>query len=100
MNRFLNAQSKTYDKALKELKKGKKRTHWMWYIFPQIYGLGSSDIAKKYELQSISEAKEYMKNEILKTRLLELSTTVYNLNGDIVEIFDYPDVYKFKSCIL
>ena len=99
MNRFINAQNKIYSKALSEIKKGKKKTHWMWYIFPQIHGLGSSDIAIKYELKSMSEAKEYISNELLKNRLLEISTAIYELNGDIEEILGYPDFYKFKSCM-
>lgn len=99
MDRFFVAQEKTYTKALNEIKKGKKKTHWMWYIFPQIYGLGQSDIAIKYELKSILEAKEYINNELLKNRLLEISNAIYELNKDIEDVLGYPDNYKFKSCM-
>ncbi len=99
MNRFLKAQSNKYEEALQELKEGKKKTHWMWFIFPQIYGLASSATAIKYEFKSIAKAKEYFKNDVLRERLLELSNIVYNLNKDIEDIFGYPDVYKFKSCM-
>ena len=99
MDRFFVAQEKTYTKALNEIKKGKKKTHWMWYIFPQIYGLGQSDIAIKYELKSIKEAKEYINNELLKNRLLEISNAIYELNKDIEDVLGYPDNYKFKSCM-
>lgn len=99
MDRFFVAQEKTYTKALNEIKKRKKKTHWMWYIFPQIYGLGQSDIAIKYELKSIKEAKEYINNELLKSRLLEISNAIYELNKDIEDVLGYPDNYKFKSCM-
>lgn len=99
MDRFFVAQEKKYTKALNEIKKGKKKTHWMWYIFPQIYGLGQSDIAIKYELKSIKEAKEYINNELLKNRLLEISNAIYELNKDIEDVLGYPDNYKFKSCM-
>lgn len=99
MDRFFVAQEKTYTKALNEIKKGKKKTHWMWYIFPQIYGLGQSDIAIKYELKSIKEAKEYINNELLRSRLLEISNAIYELNKDIEDVLGYPDNYKFKSCM-
>ena len=99
MNRFIEQQERVYPTALREIKSGKKRTHWMWYIFPQIYGLGSSDTAIKYELKSIKEAKQYINNELLRNRLLEISQAIYDLNGDIEYILEYPDVYKFKSCM-
>ena len=99
MDRFFVAQEKKYTKALNEIKKGKKKTHWMWYIFPQIYGLGQSDIAIKYELKSIKEAKEYINNELLRSRLLEISNAIYELNKDIEDVLGYPDNYKFKSCM-
>lgn len=99
MDRFFVAQEKTYTKALNEIKKGKKKTHWMWYIFPQIYGLGQSDIAIKYELKSIKEAKDYINNELLRSRLLEISNAIYELNKDIEDVLGYPDNYKFKSCM-
>ena len=99
MNRFIEQQEHIYPKALKEIRNGKKRTHWMWYIFPQIYGLGLSYIAVKYELKSIKEARLYINNELLRNRLLEISQAIYDLNGNIEYILEYPDVYKFQSCM-
>lgn len=99
MNRFLSKQENNYERALREIKSGKKKTHWMWYIFPQIYGLGSSDMAVKYELKSIEEARKYLNNELLKNRLIEISQAIYDLDGDIEYILGYPDLYKFKSCM-
>jgi uncharacterized protein (DUF1810 family) len=99
MNRFLIAQQNIYKKALDEIKKGRKRTHWMWFIFPQIYGLAMSKTAIKYELKSVQEARDYFANETLKARLIEISEAIYNLNGDIEYILDFPDNMKFKSCM-
>ena len=99
MNRFLIAQQNTYEQALVEIKKGRKRTHWMWFIFPQIYGLAMSKTAIKYELKSVQEARDYFANETLKARLIEISEAIYNLNGDIDYILDFPDNMKFKSCM-
>ena len=99
MNRFLIAQQNTYEQALDEIKKGRKRTHWMWFIFPQIHGLAMSKTAIKYELKSVQEARDYFANETLKVRLIEISEAIYNLNGDIEYILDFPDNMKFKSCM-
>ena len=99
MNRFLIAQQNIYKKALDEIKKGRKRTHWMWFIFPQIHGLAMSKTAIKYELKNIQEARDYLANETLKARLIEISEAIYNLNGDIEYILDFPDNMKFKSCM-
>ena len=73
LNRYIEAQSYDYERALKEIKNGKKETHWMWYIFPQIKGLGQSETAKFYEIQSIEEAKSYLDNEILGPRLITIT---------------------------
>lgn len=99
MNRFLIAQQNIYEQALDEIKKGRKRTHWMWFIFPQIHGLAMSKTAIKYELKSVQEARDYFANETLKARLIEISEAIYNLNGDIEYILDFPDNMKFKSCM-
>ncbi len=99
MKRFLIAQQNIYQKALDEIKKGRKRTHWMWFIFPQIHGLAMSNTAIKYELKSVQEARDYFANETLKARLIEISEAIYNLNGDIEYILDFPDNMKFKSCM-
>lgn len=98
LNRFLRAQEGVYDRALVEIKSGQKRTHWMWYIFPQIDGLGYSPTAKRYSIKSMEEAREYLNHPVLGKRLLECTEAVVALKGgSISEIFGYPDNLKFKS---
>ncbi len=97
---FLEAQQHVYQTALEELKQSKKRSHWMWFIFPQIKGLGKSEMAIKYSLSNIEEAQAYLNHYVLGFRLV---TCVHHLlkgdsrNAD--EIFGYPDNLKFKSCL-
>jgi uncharacterized protein (DUF1810 family) len=98
LNRFLIAQQSVYDRALAELKSGQKRTHWMWYIFPQIDGLGCSPTAKRYSIKSIEEARQYLNHPVLGKRLLECTEAVVVIKGgSLSEIFGYPDDLKFKS---
>jgi uncharacterized protein (DUF1810 family) len=98
LSRFTTAQEGIYDSVLSELRSGLKRTHWMWFIFPQIDGLGHSFIAKQYAIKSILEAEQYLKHPILGPRLVECSETVLALKGrSISEIFGYPDDLKLKS---
>ncbi len=98
LNRFLSAQEGVYERALSELKDGRKRTHWMWFIFPQIDGLGYSPTARRYSIKSMEEARQYMDHPVLGKRLLECTGTVLALRGGSVsEIFGYPDDLKFKS---
>ena len=98
LNRFLSAQEGVYERALAELKDGQKRTHWMWYIFPQIDGLGYSPTAKRYSIKSIEEAQQYLDHPVLGKRLLECTEAVIALKGGSAsEIFGYPDDMKFKS---
>jgi uncharacterized protein (DUF1810 family) len=98
LNRFVNAQECVYKRALAELKDGQKRTHWMWYIFPQIDGLGYSQTARHYSIKSLEEARQYLNHPVLGKRLLECTETVISLKGGSVsEIFGYPDDLKFKS---
>ena len=98
LKRFLSAQEGVYERALAELKGGQKRTHWMWYIFPQIDGLGYSPTAKRYSIKSIEEARQYLSHPVLGKRLLECTEAVIALKGGSVsEIFGYPDDLKFKS---
>jgi uncharacterized protein (DUF1810 family) len=98
LNRFLGAQEGVYERALAELKDGQKRTHWMWYIFPQINGLGYSPTAKRYSIKSIEEARQYLNHPVLGKRLLECAEAVIALKGgSLSEIFGYPDDLKFKS---
>jgi len=98
LKRFLSAQEGVYERALAELKGGEKRTHWMWYIFPQIDGLGYSPAAKRYSIKSIEEAGRYLDHPVLGKRLLECTEAVLALKGGSAsEIFGYPDDMKFKS---
>lgn len=98
LSRFMTAQDKIYETAIAELRSGQKRTHWMWYIFPQIDGLAKSTTSKYYAIKSIEEAREYLNHPILGTRLLECATVVFGIKGrSISEIFDDPDDLKLKS---
>jgi uncharacterized protein (DUF1810 family) len=98
LSRFLSAQEGVYERALAELKDGQKRTHWMWFIFPQIDGLGYSPTAKGYSIKSMEEARQYLNHPVLGKRLLECTEAVVALKGGSVsEIFGYPDDLKFKS---
>ena len=98
LNRYIEAQSYDYKRALKEIKNGKKETHWMWYIFPQIKGLGFSATSKFYEIQSIDEAISYLDNEILGPRLIEISNELLKLkSNNIIDILGPIDSLKLKS---
>lgn len=98
LSRFLSAQEGVYDRALAELKSGLKRTHWMWYIFPQMEGLGHSPTARYYSIKSIEEARQYLNHPVLGKRLLECTEAVLALKwGSVSDIFSYPDDLKFKS---
>lgn len=98
LSRFINAQESIYDSVLAELTNGRKRTHWMWYIFPQIDGLGHSPTSKYYAIKSIEEARQYLNHPVLGTRLLECAEAVFAIEGrSISEIFAYPDNLKLKS---
>jgi len=98
LKRFLSAQEGVYETVLAELKGGQKRTHWMWFIFPQIDGLGYSPAAKRYSIKSREEARQYLNHPVLGKRLLECTGAVVALKGGTVsEIFGYPDDLKFKS---
>ena len=100
LQRFINAQNShdTYQNAVKEIRNGKKESHWMWYIFPQMIGLGKSEKSKFYGLTR-EEAKEYMEHPILSKRLIEATEAVLNNPKPAYEIFGY-DVIKFRSCML
>ncbi|WP_027377872.1 DUF1810 domain-containing protein [Kaistella palustris] len=101
LHRFHLAQEKTIGHARTEMRKGKKTSHWMWYIFPQIKGLGRSETARKFDIQNRQEALEYLQDQILGGRLLELThTLVEDISGKSAEeIFGYPDWLKFHSCM-
>jgi uncharacterized protein (DUF1810 family) len=98
LSRFLTAQEGVYVRALAELKGGRKQTHWMWFIFPQIEGLGYSPTARRYSIKNKEEARRYLSHPILGKRLLECTEAVVALgSGSASEIFGYPDDLKFKS---
>lgn len=99
LNRFKIAQDNCYSQVLSEIKNGKKTSHWMWYVFPQISGLGKSSTAKKYEIENIEEAEHYLMDTLLSKRLIELtSILVYEIEGKTAEeIFGFPDYLKFQS---
>jgi uncharacterized protein (DUF1810 family) len=97
-SRFLNAQEPVYERVLSELRSGQKRTHWMWFIFPQVDGLGHSATTKYYAIKSVEEARQYLDHPVLGARLLECAETVFAVEGrSISDIFGYPDDLKLKS---
>jgi uncharacterized protein (DUF1810 family) len=98
LSRFINAQKGIYENVLTELRNGEKRTHWMWYIFPQIDGLAFSSTSKYYAIKSMEEAREYLNHPVLGKRLLECAEAVLAVGGrSVSEIFGYPDDLKLKS---
>ncbi|MGZ5191391.1 MAG: DUF1810 domain-containing protein [Flavisolibacter sp.] len=98
LTRFLDAQKENYGVALKEIKNGKKTSHWMWYIFPQIRGLGFSETERFYAIKNKDEATEYLHHDILGTRLVEISTELLKLQtSNSVEVFGQVDSLKLKS---
>lgn len=98
LDRFVEAQNGVYDHAVRELESGRKRSHWMWFIFPQIAGLGSSPMAEKYAIRSAEEAMAYLADPILGSRLLRCVQTVTALKAlSAHEIFGSPDDIKFRS---
>jgi len=98
LRRFTKAQRNTYDNAFAELRDGKKQTHWMWYIFPQIDGLGHSATSRRYAIKSIEEARQYLNHPVLGKRLLECVKVILAIEGrSISEIFGDPDDMKLKS---
>mgnify|MGYP003467206847 FL=1 len=100
LNRFLEAQEDVYETALSEIKSGQKRSHWMWFIFPQYKGLGYSDTSKYYAIDSLEEANEYLNHPILGRRLKEISNELLLLEDEPIEfIFGSPDNLKLRSCM-
>ena len=99
LDRFIKMQEIYYEDALKEIKRGYKSSHWIWYIFPQLKGLGHSSTSEYYGIDGIDEAKEYINNEYLKNNLIEISNELYKHNKNITDILGYPDDLKVKSCM-
>ena len=100
LNRFVAAQENVYTRVLAELKNGDKQSHWMWFIFPQIDGLGTSTTAKLYAIKSIEEAKAYYNHPLLGKRLLECAAILLTIkNKSANDILGSPDYVKLQSCI-
>lgn len=98
LQRFIDAQQAVYERVLAELRAGRKRSHWMWFIFPQIEGLGHSATAQKFAISSLVEARAYLEHSLLGPRLRECSSLVAALDGCSIDgIFGYPDYLKFHS---
>jgi uncharacterized protein (DUF1810 family) len=98
LDRFLGAQEPVFDQVLAELRRGRKTSHWMWFIFPQIRGLGSSSMAIKFAISDLSEARAYFEHPVLGPRLVQCTELVNAVeNRSIDDIFGYPDNLKFRS---
>jgi uncharacterized protein (DUF1810 family) len=99
LNRFVQAQEHDYDRPLSEIKNGRKQSHWMWYVFPQIDGLGASSTSKHYSIKSLAEAEAYLCHPVLGPRLVECAEAVLQVEGKSAsEIFGFPDDMKLRSC--
>lgn len=98
LSRYLDAQAKDYPKALEEIKSGFKKSHWMWFIFPQIIGLGQSRTSILYSVRNLEEAKAYMENATLASHMNEICNALLSLETDNAsDIFGYPDDVKLQS---
>lgn len=99
LSRFVQAQAEDYDLALSEIRAGRKRSHWMWYIFPQFAGLGFSSTSQRYAIRSIAEAEAYLRHPVVGPRLVECCEAAFGVNGaSAYEIFGSPDDMKLRSC--
>lgn len=99
LNRFIQAQEHVYAQALAEIRSCRKRSHWMWFIFPQLDGLGSSAMARQYAIRSLNEAWAYLEHPVLGPRLIECAEAVLAVQGRSArEIFGSPDDLKLRSC--
>ena len=100
LQRFVDAQQSTYTQARAELAAGEKRSHWMWFIFPQIQGLGFSSMAQRYAITDLAEAKAYLAHPVLGSRLRECTGLANSIQGRTLDqIFGYPDDLKFHSSV-
>ncbi|MCE1191626.1 MAG: DUF1810 domain-containing protein [Acidovorax sp.] len=101
LDRFLQAQEPVWPRVLAELRAGKKRTHWMWFVFPQINGLGHSDMAQRYAVQSLAEARAYLAHPVLAARLRECCQILLALESpsSALQVFGTPDDLKLRSCM-
>jgi uncharacterized protein (DUF1810 family) len=100
LHRFLDAQERVYDTVLEELRAGRKSSHWIWFIFPQIARLGRSGMAQQFAIGSLDEAKTYLQHPVLGPRLRACTQFVLEVNSrSAEEILGYPDHLKFRSCM-
>ncbi len=99
LGRFVQAQEGDYERALSEIRSGRKRSHWMWYVFPQYDGLGSSPTSRRYAIKSLAEAQAYLSHPVLGPRLVECAEAALGVEGrSAFEIFGSPDDMKLRSC--
>jgi uncharacterized protein (DUF1810 family) len=97
--RFVRAQEGAYERALAEIRQGRKRSHWMWYIFPQIDGLGLSAMSQRYAIRNLAEARAYLDHQVLGPRLVSCVEALLHLeNRSAAENFGFPDDRKLRSC--
>ncbi|WP_432709803.1 DUF1810 domain-containing protein [Pedobacter sp.] len=99
LDRFVKAQNADYDTALSEIINGRKQLHWMWYIFPQIQGLGYSETANYYAIRDLEEARDFLAHPVLGARLIRITTEVLKSQKNVKQIFGSPDDLKFHSCM-
>ena len=98
LGRFHDAQQDTYDRALAELRAGSKRSHWMWFVFPQIAGLGLSETARRYAIRDLAEARAYLADPVLGARLRECAEALNTVEGrSAAQIMGHPDDLKLRS---
>ncbi len=100
LERFVEAQARNYPQALAELRRGRKQSHWMWYVFPQLEGLGASPTAQRYAISSLAEASAYLRHPVLGPRLVECADALLGLETRSAhEIFGWPDELKLRSSV-
>ncbi len=100
LSRFLEAQEDTYEQALSEIRNGRKTNHWIWYVFPQLKGLGMSRTSEYYGIKNLEEAKAYLAQPVLGKRLIEITTALAELpEYDPEKVLGYPDDLKVCSCM-
>jgi uncharacterized protein (DUF1810 family) len=98
LDRFVRAQEADYERARAEIKSGRKRSHWMWYVFPQFAGLGQSAMSQRYAINTLAEARAYLAHPVLGARLTEIAEAVLNVQGRTAhEMFGSPDDLKLQS---
>ena len=99
LNRFVRAQEDDYERALSEIRSGRKRSHWMWYIFPQVDGLGSSETSRRYAIKSLAEAEAYLRHPVLGPRLVACAEAAIAIEAkSAFDVFGTPDDLKLQSC--